>query len=103
MRTTMETFTNAQGEEVRKEKYNHLAAAEMSSEVNYNKIDGIMGNNKQVSSLEQKLKDAQERAKRQRDKQSEQRKDHTETRKNRRHREHRHNGDRKNHRRNQAR
>lgn len=71
----METYKNSQGDEVKKEKYNHLAIAEMSKDVNYNKIDGIIGNNTQKSGLEGKLKEAQELAKKQRERKQERHKD----------------------------
>ena len=93
MRTSMEIYKNTQGEEVKKEKYNHLAMAEMSNDVNYTRIDGIMGNNKQMDSVEQKLKDAQERAKKHREKQNELRSEPTSVRQQRRHKEQRHNRD----------
>ena len=62
MITKTETKRDSAGNEVIEQKYNHLAAAEMTSEENYNKIDGVLSNTARPT-FEERMKDAKSKAK----------------------------------------
>ena len=62
MITKIETQRDSAGIEKVEQKYNHLAPAEMMSEDNYNKIDGVL-NNARKPTFEQRMKDAKNKAK----------------------------------------
>ena len=62
MITKIETKRDDAGNEKVEQKYNHLAAAEMMSEDNYNKIDGVL-NNTSKPTFEERMKDAKNKAK----------------------------------------
>ena len=61
MITRIETRQDGTGKEIVEQKYNHLAPAEMMKEDNYNRIDGIMNNT--TPSFEERMKDAENKAK----------------------------------------
>ena len=68
-----ETRRDSAGKEVTEQKYNHLAAAEMTGEDNYNQIDGI-ANNTSKPTFEERMKDAENKAKEYNDHESDKRK-----------------------------
>jgi hypothetical protein len=57
---TIQRYDSA-GQLITEEQYNHLAAAEMSLESNYNQIDGII-NNESKPTMDERLKNANNRA-----------------------------------------
>jgi hypothetical protein len=44
LNTKAETWKDGAGNDVKEQKYNHLAAAEMMKEDNFNSIDGVLNN-----------------------------------------------------------
>jgi hypothetical protein len=74
MSTKMEARKDGAGNEVVEQKYNHLAAAEMMKEDNYNQIDGVI-NNISKPTFEERLKDAKNKAKAHKNRKSERHRD----------------------------
>ena len=62
MITKTEKTRNNAGKEISEQKYNQLASAEMMSENNFNQIDGIP-NNTSKPTFEERMKDAENKAK----------------------------------------
>jgi hypothetical protein len=61
MITKIEKRQDSAGKDIAEQKYNHLAAAEMSEEGNYNNIDGIIDTS--CPALGERMKDATNKAK----------------------------------------
>ena len=61
MTTKIETRKDGAGNTIVEQKYNHLAAAEMMKENNYNQLDGVL-NNTTKASFDDRMKDAKNKA-----------------------------------------
>jgi len=61
MTTKIEKRQDGTGNEIVEQKYNHLAAAEMMKEDNYNQIDGVI-NNTGKPTFEERMKEAKNKA-----------------------------------------
>ena len=87
MITRMETKKDGAGNVVVEQKYNHLAAAEMMKEENYNKIDGIIDTK---PSFDERMKAAKNKANEHNSRKSERHKGQRHSKKADRHRRDRH-------------
>ena len=90
MITQMETKKDGVGNVIVEQKYNHLAAAEMSIESNYNKIDGIIDTK---PSFEERMKEAKNKANTHNSRKSERHKGQQRSKKAERHKNDRHDND----------
>ena len=84
-----ETRKDGIGNTVTEQKYNHLAAAEMMKEDNYNQIDGVI-NNITKPTFAERMSDAKTKAKEHNNRKGERHKDKRHNRKSDRHKEQRH-------------
>jgi hypothetical protein len=89
MTTKIETRQDGTGNEIVGQRYNHLAAAEMMSENNYNSIDGII-NNKPTPTFDERMKDAKNKAHAHNSRKNERHKKQKRDRKTERHKDQRH-------------
>ena len=89
MSTKMEARKDGEGNEVVEQKYNHLAAAEMMKEDNYNQIDGVI-NNVSTPTFADRMKAAKTKAKEHNNRKGERHKDKRHSRKSDRHKQERH-------------
>lgn len=89
MITKIEERQNGMGDKIFEQKYNHLAAAEMMKEDNYNQIDGVI-NNITKPTFEERMKAAKNKAKEHNSRKSERHKKANQDRKAERHRNERH-------------
>ena len=90
MSTKMEARKDGAGNEVVEQKYNHLAAAEMMKEENYNKIDGIIDTK---PSFEERIREAKNKANAHNSRKSERHKGQRHNKKADRHKKDRHDND----------
>ena len=90
MITQMETKKDSAGNVIVEQKYNHLAAAEMTAEDNYNKIDGIIDTK---PSFEERIKEAKSKANAHNSRKSERHKEQRHGKKADRHKKDRHDND----------
>jgi len=85
---TVQRYDSA-GQLITEEQYNHLAAAEMSMESNYNQIDGVL-NGELKPAMDERMKKARSRAKEHNAKKSEKHKTEHGKSKTARHKDERH-------------
>ena len=90
MITQMETKKDGAGNVIIEQKYNHLAAAEMMKEENYNKIDGIIDTK---PSFEERIREAKNKADTHNSRKSERHKGQRHSKKADRHKKDRHDND----------
>ena len=84
MNTKAETWKDGAGNDVKEQKYNHLAAAEMMKEDNFNSIDGVP-NNTTKPTFKERMMDAKNKAKAHNSRRSELHKEARHNRKDERH------------------
>ena len=84
MITKIEKRPDGVGNTVTEQKYNHLAAAEMMKEDNYNQIDGVI-NNTSKPTFEERMKAAKTKAKEHNHRKGERHKEARHSRKSDRH------------------
>jgi hypothetical protein len=71
---TTETKRDGAGNEVKEQKFNYLAAAEMSAEDNFNQLDGVL-NNTTKPTFQERMTDAENKAQEHNRQKSKKRKD----------------------------
>lgn len=89
MITKTEARQDGTGKEIVEQKYNHLAAAEMMKEGNYNQIDGVL-NNTTKPTFEERMQDAKNKAKEHNNRKTERHKKSRHSDKSERHKKERH-------------
>ena len=89
MISKVEKRQDGTGNTVIEQKYNHLAAAEMMKEDNYNQIDGVI-NNVSTPTFADRMKAAKTKAKEHNNRKGERHKDKRHSRKSDRHKQERH-------------
>jgi len=89
MTTKTEIKHDSTGKPIVEQKYNHLAAAEMMKEDNYNSIDGVI-NNTTKPTFEERMKDAKNKAKAHNNRRAERHKEAKHDRRTERHKKERH-------------
>jgi len=89
MITKIEKRQDGVGNQIVEQIYNHLAAAEMMKEDNYNQIDGVI-NNTTKPTFAERMSVAQNKAKEHNNRKGERHKDKRHSRKSDRHRNDRH-------------